>query len=207
MAKGIEVASYDPKKVNVIVGGRTITGFAADGVVSVTKNEDSITPAVGAKGDVTYSENANESGTIAITLMSTSSSLSYLRELEAKRRAVNVTISDVNDADAFTLSADNCRVMKMPDLTRNKEQSTITVNGEEYTLQSVSPTRYFGVNDDSGMTGGGRRDTTKYIDTMLKNVVISPAEVKADGISYFDEKDDIKTPEKLIKAIETFLRE
>lgn len=62
------------------------------------------------------------------TLMSTSSSLSYLRELEAKRRAVNVTISDVNDADAFTLSADNCRVMKMPDLTRNKEQSTITVN-------------------------------------------------------------------------------
>ena len=124
MAKGIEVASYDPKKVNVIVGGRTITGFAADGVVSVTKNEDSITPAVGAKGDVTYSE----SGTIAITLMSTSSSLSYLRELEAKRRAVNVTISDVNDADAFTLSADNCRVMKMPDLTRNKEQSTITVN-------------------------------------------------------------------------------
>ena len=100
MAKGIEVASYDPKKVNVIVGGRTIT----------------------------YSENANESGTIAITLMSTSSSLSYLRELEAKRRAVNVTISDVNDADAFTLSADNCRVMKMPDLTRNKEQSTITVN-------------------------------------------------------------------------------
>ena len=182
MAKGIEVASYDPKKVNVIVGGRTITGFAADGVVSVTKNEDSITPAVGAKGDVTYSENANESGTIAITLMSTSSSLSYLRELEAKRRAVNVTISDVNDADAFTLSA-------------------------EYTLQSVSPTWYFGVNDDCGMTGGGRRDTTKYIDTMLKNVVISPAEVKADGISYFDEKDDIKTPEKLIKAIETFLRE
>lgn len=44
MAKGIEVASYDPKKVNVIVGGRAITGFAADGVVSVTKNEDSIPP-------------------------------------------------------------------------------------------------------------------------------------------------------------------
>ena len=78
------------------------------------------------------------------------------------------------------------------------KQKKVTVNGEEYTLQSVSPTWY---------SGGGRRDTTKYIDTMLKNVVISPAEVKADGISYFDEKDDIKTPEKLIKAIETFLRE
>lgn len=28
MAKGIEVASYDPKKVNVIVGGRAITGLS-----------------------------------------------------------------------------------------------------------------------------------------------------------------------------------
>ena len=55
------------------------------------------------------------------------------------------------------------------------KQKKVTVNGEEYTLQSVSPTWYFGVNDDCGMTGGGRRDTTKYIDTMLKNVVISPA--------------------------------
>ena len=107
---------------------KTLRTYDAKTRVCITKNEDSITPAVGAKGDVTYSENANESGTIAITLMSTSSSLSYLRELEAKRRAINVTISDVNDADAFTLSADNCRVMKMPDLTRNKEQSTITVN-------------------------------------------------------------------------------
>ena len=42
---------------------------------------------------------------------------------------------------------------------------------------------------------------------MILIIAISPAEVKADGISYFDEKDDIKTPEKLIKAIETFLRE
>ena len=68
----IEVQSYDPKKVNVIVAGRAITGFASDGVVTLSKNEDSVTPSVGAKGDVAYSENANESGTIALTLMSTS---------------------------------------------------------------------------------------------------------------------------------------
>lgn len=128
MSKGIEIASYDPKKVNVIVGGRAITGFASDGVVTVTKNEDSVTPSVGAKGDVAYSENANESGTVALTLMSTSSSLSYLRSLEARRKAVNVTISDVNDADGFTMSEDDCRVLKMPDLARTKEQGTVTVN-------------------------------------------------------------------------------
>ena len=128
MGKGIEIASYDPKKINVIVAGRVITGFASDGVVTLTKNEDSVTPSVGAKGDVAYSENANESGTVALTLMSTSSSLAYLRDLEAKRKAVNVTISDVNDADSFTMSEDNGRVTKMPDLARQKEQGTVTVN-------------------------------------------------------------------------------
>lgn len=128
MGKGIEIASYDPKKVNVIVGGRALTGFAADGVVTLTRNEDSVTPSVGAKGDVCYSENANESGTIAVTLMSTSSSLAYLRSLEAKRKAVPVTVTDVNDADSFVMSAEECRVRKMPDVARQKEQGTVTVN-------------------------------------------------------------------------------
>lgn len=123
----VNVTTYDPKKVNVIVGGRAITGFASDGVVTLAKSEDSVTPSVGAKGDVTYSENANESGTVSLTLMSTSSSLSYLRDLEAKRRAVNVSITDANDDTAFTMNEDNCRITKMPDVARQKEQATVTV--------------------------------------------------------------------------------
>ena len=123
----VSVTTYDPKKVNVIVGGRVITGFASDGVVTLAKSEDSVTPSVGAKGDVTYSENANESGTVSLTLMSTASSLSYLRGLEAKRRAVNVSITDANDDTAFTMNEDNCRITKMPDVARQKEQATVTV--------------------------------------------------------------------------------
>ena len=123
----VSVTTYDPKKVNVIVGGRVITGFASDGVVTLAKSEDSVTPSVGAKGDVTYSENANESGTVSLTLMSTSSSLSYLRDLEAKRRAVNVSITDANDDTALTMNEDNCRITKMPDVARQKEQATVTV--------------------------------------------------------------------------------
>lgn len=123
----VSVTTYDPKKVNVIVGGRVITGFASDGVVTLAKSEDSVTPSVGTKGDVTYSENANESGTVSLTLMSTSSSLSYLRDLEAKRRAVNVSITDANDDTAFTMNEDNCRITKMPDVSRQKEQATVTV--------------------------------------------------------------------------------
>ena len=123
-----EVMTYDPQKVNVIVAGRVLTGYASDGVVSLTRNSDSVTPAGGAKGDVAYSENADETGTVAITLMSTSASLSYLRELEAKRRMVTVSVQDVNDSDGFVMSCDNCRVLKMPDANRTKEQGTVTVN-------------------------------------------------------------------------------
>lgn len=123
----VTVTTYDPKKVNVIISGRVITGFASDGVVTLAKSEDSVTPSVGAKGDVTYSENANESGTVSLTLMSTSSSLPYLRELEAKRRAINVSITDANDDTAFTMNEDNCRITKMPDVARQKGQATVTV--------------------------------------------------------------------------------
>ena len=39
----MEIASYDPKKVTVIVSGRIITGYANDGRVTLSKAEDSVT--------------------------------------------------------------------------------------------------------------------------------------------------------------------
>ena len=85
-------------------------------------------PSVGAKGDVAYSENANNSGNAALPLMSTSSSLAYLREICAKRRPVRFSVSDVNDADAIQVSEENCRILKMPDTPRSKDPTTVTVN-------------------------------------------------------------------------------
>lgn len=85
------------------------------------------------------------------------------------------------------------------------KQKKVTVNGTEYTLQSVSPTWYFNHNDECGMTGG-KRKTAEYIDGLFKNVVISPKEVNTQGMSYFEDTDDIATPEKLMGEIESFLR-
>ena len=75
------------------------------------------------------------------------------------------------------------------------------------TLQSVSPSWYYELNDKVGNTGSGKRDSVKYMDTMFRNCVVSPAEITAGGMSYFDEREDLKTPEALIKEIESFLRE
>lgn len=85
------------------------------------------------------------------------------------------------------------------------KQKKVTVNGTEYTLQSVSPTWCFNHNDECGMTRGKRR-TVNYIDGLIKNIAISPKEVSTQGISYFEEAEDISTPEKLMTEIESFLR-
>lgn len=49
-------------------------------------------------------------------------------------------------------------------------------------------------------------ESAKYMDGMFKNCVVAPAEVKAKGMEYFDDNEDLKTAEKLIAAIEQFLR-
>ena len=87
------------------------------------------------------------------------------------------------------------------------KQKTYTINGQEYRLQSVSPTWYMEQNDKYGMTGGGKKETAQYMDAMFRNVVISPPEVASRGISFFDDNDDIKSAVALLKAIEAFFLE
>lgn len=124
----MDVTSYDPKKVNVAVDGAIITGYASDSMITATKNEDAVTTDVGCKGDVVYSENANESGTITITLQGTSSSLPRLRSLASSRKLISVTVSDANDSDDISITAQKCRVVKMPDVSRGKTSGNVTIS-------------------------------------------------------------------------------
>ena len=126
MASNIEVASYDPKKVNLVMNGKIITGFASDSMITIARNEDTVTTQVGVKGDVAYNENAKESGTV--TLMGTSSSLPYVRSLALKRKEVSVMIVDANDSASVNVAEERCRVIKPPDITRAKEIGSESVS-------------------------------------------------------------------------------
>ena len=128
MANDIEIASYDPKKVNVNINGKIITGFSPDGVINVVRNEDIVTPTVGTKGDVTYNENANESGQVTLHLLGSSSSLPFLRSLAVKRKEIRLTITDANDVGAVQVAEEDCRVLKPADATRGKEVGGEQVN-------------------------------------------------------------------------------
>ena len=124
----MDVATYDVKKVKVSVDGSIITGLAADSVVTMSKNEDAVSTEVGCKGDVVYSENANESGTVQLTLQGTSSSLSKFRSLASSRKEFNMMVSDANGNDGINVSAQKCRVVKMPDVTRGKTASSVQIS-------------------------------------------------------------------------------
>ena len=128
MANDIEIASYDPKKVNVNINGKIITGFSPDGVINVVRNEDIVTPTVGTKGDVTYNENANESGQVTLHLLGSSSSLPFLRSLAVKRTELRLTITDANDAGAVQFAEERCRIIKPPDLAKAKEIGSTDIN-------------------------------------------------------------------------------
>ena len=128
MASNIEVASYDPKKVNLVMNGKIITGFASDSMTTIPSTEPAHTTQVGVKGDVAYNENANESGTITVTLMGTSSSLPYVRSLALKRKEVSVMIVDANDSASVNVAEERCRVIKPPDITRAKEIGSESVS-------------------------------------------------------------------------------
>lgn len=122
-----DITNYDPKKVTVNVGGRIITGFADSSVVTVSASEDRVTPSVGVQGDVVYSENANESGTVVMSLQATSASIPYLKRLAINREETDILVSDANSDTAETLSGSRCRVTKIPDRKKEKAAGSVDI--------------------------------------------------------------------------------
>lgn len=118
--------TYDPNDVNVIIGGRAITGFAEGTFVAAERLEDNFTEYVGAKGEVALAESNNKTGEITITLESTSPSIGYLNDLANRKGAsavVPVSIVDLNDSGRITVSGAEARVRKPANYEGGKEIS------------------------------------------------------------------------------------
>jgi hypothetical protein len=118
--------TYDFKKVSVIVDGVYITGFMDGEVIQVEKNEDDVIPHVGAGGDVTYAESADQTGTITITLKQTSSSLPFLQQLRKSKRIFPIQIVDSN-TNAYRVGGSEARILKMPNRSWGNEVQGVEV--------------------------------------------------------------------------------
>lgn len=116
---------YDPENVNVFVDNTALTGFTEDSFVQAEHTEDRFTEYIGAKGEVSYAENASKAGEITITLASTSPSIPFLNRLaqsKGENAIVPVSIVDLNENRA-TVSGDRARVRKPATYEAGKEVS------------------------------------------------------------------------------------
>ena len=104
----ITKALYDSKLVSAIVNGRFITGLSETTAATFESTfGDTYTATRGSQGDVTHSKNAAASATIfTLSLMHTSTSINYLRELYASGARISIAFVDKNEfgAGEFTAS-------------------------------------------------------------------------------------------------------
>jgi len=72
------LSTYDPEKVDVIIGGAIMSGFADGTFVSIERDEDTFTKVTGADGRTSRAKSANKSGRVTLTLQQTSLSNNVL---------------------------------------------------------------------------------------------------------------------------------
>lgn len=119
----MDVLTYDPLKVNLIIGNVAITGFAEGSMIEVERNEDAVYPYVGTQGEVSYAESADKTGIIKIVLMQTSPSVQYLNTLAKQKgddAAFPVSVVNMN-TNGISASGTKARVKKMASETIDKE--------------------------------------------------------------------------------------
>ncbi|NGP45968.1 DUF3277 domain-containing protein [Bacillaceae bacterium SIJ1] len=118
--------NYDPKEVNVILGGTYLAGFA-ETMVSAEKDEDDFTPTYGAQGEYSVAESHNTLGTVTVTLQHTSPSISYIRSLVNRRATVPCFVVDSNDSSKMKAGGSEARILKTPGFERGTEIGEVEI--------------------------------------------------------------------------------
>ncbi|MEK4131990.1 phage protein [Solibacillus sp. FSL W8-0474] len=118
--------SYDPKKVSFVADGQFIVGYMDGTFITTEKNEDNTIPHVGAQGDVSFTESADETGTITITVKQNSSSLPFLTSLSKQKKEFAANVIDANDG-SFKAGGTRCRILKTPGREYGAEISGVEI--------------------------------------------------------------------------------
>lgn len=91
------IATYDARKVTVVIGGQIITGFPDGSFVKCSKDNDSFESSSGAQGDVAIAINGDNQGTIELTVSQTSPSIAYLNRLANDRTLTSAWVHSMNE--------------------------------------------------------------------------------------------------------------
>jgi len=119
------MAQYDPKKVNLIISGFVAVGFAEGTFISAERAEEKRSQRVGAKGSVETIKNANDTGTINITLQQTSPTNNVLKALYKSDRKFKTVVTDTNIAGDIGIDGTDCSVENLPTFDRGDETEDV----------------------------------------------------------------------------------
>ena len=112
------ITQYNAKDCVITVGGVYTTGLGED-MVTGEKDEDNVSPVVGAQGDVVVNEINNDLGTITISVQGTSPQLSYLKRLAKTKEMVDVWVNNKSIGEKF--GGSKAMVKKTPNLEQGAE--------------------------------------------------------------------------------------
>lgn len=149
---GNSVYTYSADEVIVVVGGVPLSGFADGTFVNVSRDEQAFTKVTGADGTVSRAKTANKSGTITITLLSTSPSNDILTgfavaDEETSDGVVAVLVKDLSGRTVHASSA--AWIQQIPDDEKSKD-----VGEREWVLDCAKITSFLGGNQNQTGTGG-----------------------------------------------------
>lgn len=117
-------AQYDAKQVQVIVDGQSITGFADGTFVEIEFDEQQWNKVTGADGLTSRAKTNNNTGTVTVTLLATSSGNDILSSIWNKDRRSNTGVFNllVKDSTGRTVwSSAQAWIQQMPTQSFSKE--------------------------------------------------------------------------------------
>ena len=112
------ISKYNAKDCVITVGGVYITGLGED-MVTCEKDEDSVSPVVGAQGDVVVNEVNNDLGTITVTVQGTSPQKKYLLDLAKSKKMVSIWVT--NKSINEKVGGTKAMIKKTPSLEQGAE--------------------------------------------------------------------------------------
>ena len=122
--------SYDPGKVSLICGGVNISGFGEEDIEVAFTDEDDVKELVGIKGEHSFTENQDKSGSITFTLKQSSKvAQAALETLRSTRESFSVMLKDLSGGSPITVISDVGRIKNRRNPKRGKEETS-----EEYII-------------------------------------------------------------------------
>lgn len=128
------ITKYNPKDVVITVDSVYITGLGED-MVTGEKDEDNVSPVVGAMGDVVVNEVNNDLGTITITVQGTSPQLPMLKKLANSKSMIPVWVNNKSIGEKF--GGSKAMIKKTPALEYGTELADreIEIQVFDYTVE------------------------------------------------------------------------